>query len=88
MNILQLLSSRRYCPANIMQLNSAQWPGVLVIQTRGGPNRKHRFQQFFYCFEWLPSDNLDTVDVFTGRYQATHVSSRDRCIATVLHVTL
>jgi hypothetical protein len=26
--------------------------------------------------------------VFTGRYQATHVSSRDRCIATALHAIL
>jgi hypothetical protein len=26
--------------------------------------------------------------VCTGRYQATHVPSRDRCIATILHATL
>jgi hypothetical protein len=26
--------------------------------------------------------------VFTGRYQATHIPSRDRCIATVLHAKI
>jgi hypothetical protein len=31
----------------------------------------------------LPSDSLRIVDVFTGRCQATHVSSRDRCIVIV-----
>jgi hypothetical protein len=31
---------------------------------------------------------VDIVDVFTDRYQATHVPSRDRFIATVLHATV
>jgi hypothetical protein len=31
---------------------------------------------------------VTAVDVFTGRYQATHVPSRDRCISAVLHVTM
>jgi hypothetical protein len=35
--------------------------------------------------EQLPSDSQGIFDVFTGRYQATHVPSHDRCIATVLH---
>jgi hypothetical protein len=65
------------------------WPGVLVIQPRCGFNRKHRFQQFFSCcYGRLPSDISDIVDVFTGSYQATHAPSRDRCIATVIHVTI
>jgi hypothetical protein len=34
------------------------------------------------------AESMDIVDVFTGRYQATHVPSRDRCIATVLHATI
>jgi hypothetical protein len=36
----------------------------------------------------LPSNSSGIVDVFTGRYQAKHVPSRYRCIATVLHITL
>jgi hypothetical protein len=28
------------------------------------------------------------LDVFTGHYQATHISSHERCIAIVPHVTL
>jgi hypothetical protein len=36
----------------------------------------------------LRSHSPDIVDVFTGRYQAMHVPSRDRCIATVLHATI
>jgi hypothetical protein len=63
-------------------------PGIL-IQPRCGPNRKHRMQKFFYwCYGRLPSDSLDIVDVLTGRYQASPVLSRDRCIATVLHATI
>jgi hypothetical protein len=30
----------------------------------------------------------DIVDVFTGRYQATHVSPLERCITTILHATI
>jgi hypothetical protein len=74
-------------------------PGVLVIQPRDGPNRKHHPQQFFYCCvhvlcsgnmftEQLPSNSPCIVDVFTGRYQTTHAPSRDRCIATILHATI
>jgi hypothetical protein len=48
-----------------------------------------RLQQSIYCcYGQLPSDSSGIVDVFTHRYQATHVPSRDRCIATVLHATL
>jgi hypothetical protein len=36
----------------------------------------------------LPSDSPGIIDVFTGRYQATHVSTRDRCIATAIHATI
>jgi hypothetical protein len=32
--------------------------------------------------EQLPSDSLDIVDVFTVRYRATHIPSRDSCMAT------
>jgi hypothetical protein len=64
-------------------------PGVLSIYPRGGPNRKHRLQQsLYYCYGRLPSNNSDIVDVFTGRYQATYILFRGRCIAPVLHVTL
>jgi hypothetical protein len=31
--------------------------------------------------EQLPNDSSGIVDVFTGRYQATYVLSRDSCIA-------
>jgi uncharacterized membrane protein YozB (DUF420 family) len=52
-------------------------------------NRKHCFQQSVYCcYGQLPSDSPDIVDVFTGRYQATHVPSRDRCLARVLQATI
>jgi hypothetical protein len=72
-----------------VEVFSICWPGVLAIDPRGGPNIKDRFQQFlYYCYGWLPNDSSDIVDVFIGRYQATHVSSRDRCIATVLHATI
>jgi hypothetical protein len=56
-------------------------------------------QQYFDCCirfrccgnlytEQFPSDSPDIVDVFTVRYQATHVHSRDRCIATAIHATI
>jgi hypothetical protein len=38
--------------------------------------------------EQLPSDNPGIVDAFTGLYQATHILSRDRCIATAIHSAL
>jgi hypothetical protein len=38
----------------------------------GGSNRKHRLEQSRYCcYGRLPNNNLDIVDVFTSRYQAT-----------------
>jgi hypothetical protein len=48
------------------------WYGAPCLEPRGRLNRKHRFQQFFCCYERLPSDSPDIVDVFTGRYQATY----------------
>jgi hypothetical protein len=38
--------------------------------------------------EQLPSDSPGIVDVFAGSYQATHVPSRDRWVATAKHVTV
>jgi hypothetical protein len=38
--------------------------------------------------EQLPNDRVGIADMFTSRYQATHVPSRDRCIATAIHVTV
>jgi hypothetical protein len=38
--------------------------------------------------EQLPSDSPGIIDVFTVRYQAPHVPSRDRCIATTIHATI
>jgi hypothetical protein len=38
--------------------------------------------------EQLPSDSPDNVDMFTGRYQATLVPSRDRYIATAINATI
>jgi hypothetical protein len=38
--------------------------------------------------EQLPSDSPGIVDVFTGRYQAMHVPSHDRCKAAAVHATL
>lgn len=34
------------------------WPAVLVIQPRGGPNRKHRLQLFFYFCRRVFTDPL------------------------------
>jgi hypothetical protein len=66
-------------------------------------HRKHRFHSYspiiprpLYTYtlprepvtEQLPSDSPGIVVVYTGRYQATHVPSRDHCIATVLHVII
>jgi hypothetical protein len=42
--ILQLRRSRRYGPANILELKSLRRPGFLVILPRGGTNSKHHFQ--------------------------------------------
>jgi hypothetical protein len=77
-------------PANIPHLNS-QPAWVPRYTAPGGPNRKHRLQQYPYCcYGRLPSHSLGIVDVFTGLYQATRVLSRDRytCIATVLQATI
>jgi hypothetical protein len=38
--------------------------------------------------EQLSSHTPGIVDVFTGRYQATHVPSRDHCIATSIQSTI
>jgi hypothetical protein len=38
--------------------------------------------------EQLPSDTPGIVDVFTDRYQVTHVPSRHRCIGTAIHATI
>jgi hypothetical protein len=63
--------------------------GSSLYSLGGRPNRKHCLQQSIYCcYGQLPSNSSDIVDVFTGRYQATHVPSCDNCIAMVLHVTL
>jgi hypothetical protein len=53
-------------------------------------------RQFFYSFvrvhfrgnlfiEHLPGNSSGIVHMFTCRYQVTHVSSCDHCIATVTH---
>jgi hypothetical protein len=65
------------------RLHTGSW--MLAIQSRGGPNRKHHPQQL-YCYRRLPSDSPDILDVFIGRYQATHVPYHSRYIATVLQV--
>jgi hypothetical protein len=73
----------RLCPTT----NSFRYNGSLDTLTvcgpyyiaPGGSNRKHRPQQFFYCcYGRLPSDSPDIVDLFTGRYRATHIPSSDR----------
>jgi hypothetical protein len=38
--------------------------------------------------EQLPSGSQGIIDVFTGRYQATHIPTRDRCIATAIHAAI
>jgi hypothetical protein len=38
--------------------------------------------------EYLPSGSPFIVDMFTGRYLATHIPSRDRCVATATQVTI
>jgi hypothetical protein len=38
--------------------------------------------------EQLPCDSPGIVDMFTGRYQAKHVPSCDRCIATATHAMI
>jgi hypothetical protein len=55
-------------------------------------------QYFYHCMrircqmnpftKQLPCDSLGIVDMFTGCNQVTHVSSRDRCIATAIHATI
>jgi hypothetical protein len=64
-------------------LNWLSWP-------RGEPSRKQCLQQSLHCcFERLLNDSSDIVGAFAGRYQATHVPSHDRSIATsynILHL--
>jgi hypothetical protein len=71
-------------------------PLTLLITFRHEPHRKHRFSCYSptiprplhaYPLQ-LPSDIPGIVDVFTGRYQATHVPSRDRYITTAIHATV
>jgi hypothetical protein len=51
--------------------------------------QKQSNSEFFCCsYGRLPSDSPDIVDIFTGRYESTHVPSRNRCIATVLHAAI
>lgn len=68
-------------------LSQPAWdPRYIVL---GGPNKRHRFQQFpCFCHGQLPSDSSDIADVFTGRYQATHVPPSDCCTATALQATM
>jgi hypothetical protein len=44
--------------------DSLNWPGVPAIQPRGGPNRKHRLYQFFYCYGRFPSNSPDPCRVY------------------------
>jgi hypothetical protein len=52
------------------------------------PTENHLPQFFSCCYGRLPSDSSDIVDVFTSRYQATYIPSRNLCIVTVLHATV
>jgi hypothetical protein len=38
--------------------------------------------------EKLPSNSLGIVGVFIGRYQTTHILSRDHCVARAMHGTV
>jgi hypothetical protein len=73
------------------------------ITFRHEPHRERRFhcyiqQDLDLCMrilccgkpftKQLSSDSLGIVDVFSGRYQATHVPPRDRCIATAIHARI
>jgi hypothetical protein len=71
---------------------SLNWPATQAAWSpryiaSGGSNRKHRLQQFLNCcYRWLLSENSETVDMYTGCCQATHVLSRDHCIPTVYYI--
>lgn len=80
-----------YWRMDLLATTELSRPGVPAtsIYRRGGSNRKHRLEEFSYCcYGRLPSDSSDMVDVFTGRYQVTHVPLRDHCTATILYATL
>jgi hypothetical protein len=87
-----VFTSRSLATASNSENNSVSRAHVVTvwrISSLVADPKKHRLQQFLYCcYGRLPSDSPDVVDVFTDRYQATHVPSRDRCLATVLHATL
>jgi hypothetical protein len=53
---------------------SLSWPGALVTFPRDGPNSKHSFQQFLYCF----TDPLPRSSRFWFAY----------CIATTVLITI
>jgi hypothetical protein len=80
----------------LTSLLSGAYPATELIQPSWGPRyiAHGRTQQktpppaiFYCCYGHLPSNSPDIADVFTGRYQATYVPSRDHCIAMVLHAT-
>jgi hypothetical protein len=88
-HLLRLAGLRRRYSTLPPHGSALNWPGVLAIQPRGSPNRKHRLQLSLYRRYWrVPRYSPDIVDVFTGRYQVTNVTSRDRCTTTLLHVTI
>jgi hypothetical protein len=85
-------------PASVLtSLLSGEYPATELTQPAWGPRwaASERTQQktpfptvLYCCYGCSPSDSPDIVDVFTGRYQATYVPSRDRCIATILDAAI
>jgi hypothetical protein len=67
------------------------WAGLgsSLYSPGADPTENTVSQQYLHtCYGRLPSDSPGIVDEFNGRYKVTHVPSRNRCIATVLHVAL
>jgi hypothetical protein len=61
--------------------------GSSLYSLEGDPTKTSR-TDFLFFYGRLLNDRPDIVDVFKDRYWVTHVLSRDRCLATALHITI
>jgi hypothetical protein len=83
LEFFNFLHSVLSCLSNIRQLNFSEIPQPGWSPLYIGPERTQQKTP-----PPLHSNSPGIVDVFTGRYQATCVHSRDRCITTVLRATV
>jgi hypothetical protein len=88
LTVLRSLLSSEYSIAEISQFNSAGLGSP--PQSLGADPKENTTSHSFYIV--VMGGCLAIVRILLtclpSRYQATHIHSRDRCIATVLHATI